>query len=803
MASGDSSPQYIRWFEELTTADVSVAGGKNASLGEMTGALANKGIRLPQGFAVTAEGYWHFIDESGLRATIERALSELAGDPSRLDATSDALRELIEKAPLPAKLQEAIRLSYRALGTRIGTTDISVAVRSSATAEDLPGASFAGQQESYLDVSGEDAVIEAVRRCFASLFTARAISYREAHGFAHMAVGMSVGIQQLVAWPATCAGVMFTLDLESGFPRAIVIDAAWGIGEAVVKGEVSPDEYTVFKPSLDRARQPILRKLRGAKLRKLVGGKAGKPPRFVETTDEERLAFCLSDEDVTQLARWAVLIEDHYGRPMDIEWAKDATTGDLFVLQARPETVHSGRGTAVLKHFRLKGKPTPVVSGVAIGDAIASGRVTFVQDAHKVLGFREGDVLVTASTSPDWVPLMKKASAIVTDLGGRTSHAAIVSRELGVPAVVGTGSATSTLRDGDAVTVSCCEGSVGYVYEGAVAYEEILTRLDDLPVTRTEIMLNVAIPEAAFRWWSLPADGIGLARMEFIITNLIRVHPMALLRFDEVSDTAARAEIEALTAGYASKAEYFVDQLAQGIALIAASRHPKPVIVRFSDFKTNEYAQLLGGRQFEPHEENPMLGWRGASRYYDDRYRDGFALECAAVRRVRQEMGLDNVVVMIPFCRTTEEADRVLAVMAEEGLERGSDGLKVYLMCEIPSNVVLAAEFARRFDGFSIGSNDLTQLVLGVDRDSADLRRLFDERDPAVRDMIRTAIRLAHEGGVRIGICGQAPSDDPGFADFLVECGIDSISVNPDSFAEVKRTVAATEARLSRSPAGG
>jgi pyruvate,water dikinase len=674
-------------------------------------------------------------------------------------------------------------------------------VRSSATAEDLPDASFAGQQETFLNVRGEKAVLDACRRCFASLFTDRAISYRQVKGFDHMKIALSVGVQRMVRSDLGGAGVLFTIDTETGFNNIVMINASWGLGENVVQGSVDPDEYQVFKPLLlaDRSLQPIVERKRGEKKQKMVYTlDRDRPTRNVPTAVSEQLSYVLADEDILTLARWGCIIEDHYGQPMDIEWAKDGESGELFVVQARPETVQSRREAGAFRSYRMKSKGRRLVSGLSIGSAIVSGRVCLIENARDISRFVDGAVLVTSTTDPDWVPIMKRAAAIVTDHGGRTSHAAIVSRELGLPAVVGTGNATELLHSEQEITVSCAEGDEGFVYEGLADYVATDVDLRNIPATLTQIMLNMANPAAAFRWWQIPADGVGLARMEFVVSNSIKVHPMALVHYDALKDEDAKRTIAQLTRGYPNKSEYFVDHLARGLGRIAAAQHPKPVIVRMSDFKTNEYADLIGGSAFEPKEENPMLGFRGASRYYSPRYREGFALECQAIGRLREVMGFRNVVVMIPFCRSTEEADRVLDVMAENGLRRGENGLEIYVMCEIPSNVVLAKEFAKRFDGFSIGSNDLTQLTLGVDRDSEELSELFNEQDPAVKWMIRCVIEEAHKAGAKVGLCGQAPSDHPEFAEFLVECGIDSISVSPDSFVAVKEKVAASErGRLS------
>jgi pyruvate,water dikinase len=673
---------------------------------------------------------------------------------------------------------------------------VSVAVRSSATAEDLPDASFAGQQETYLNVVGEEALLIACRKCYASLFTDRAITYRKLKGFDHMQVALSVGVQQMVRSDIGGSGVMFSIDTETGFDKVVLINAAWGLGENVVQGAVTPDEFQVYKPFLSlEGTRPIIEKKLGAKEIKMIYASAGDadPVRNVPTSKAERAQYVLSDDEVLDLARQAAEIETHYGLPMDMEWAKDGNTGELFIVQARPETVQSRTDAGALKQYTIKGHGPKVVTGLSVGQQIATGRVCLIESVDEIDRFVDGSVLVTSTTDPDWVPIMKRASAIVTDHGGRTSHAAIVSRELGVPAIVGCGDATHILHDQQEVTVCCAEGDEGFVYAGVSDYEVEELDLSHVPETKTNIMLNLANPATAARWWRLPADGVGLARMEFVVANTIRAHPEALLRFDEVRDEAVREEIDALTVGYPDKTEYFIDRLALGLSRIAAVSYPNPMILRMSDFKTNEYADLLGGTQFEPKEENPMIGWRGASRYYDPEYIDGFRLECRAIRRLREEMGFDNVMVMIPFCRTPDEADRVLEVMAGEGLERGASGLQVYVMCEIPSNVILADEFAKRFDGFSIGSNDLTQLTLGIDRDSDKLASLFDEKSDAVQWMIRTVIEKAHVAGRKIGLCGQAPSNYPDFARVLVDAGIDSISVVPDSFVQVKNHVAAAE----------
>jgi pyruvate,water dikinase len=789
-------------LEEVGAADVPRVGGKNASLGEMIRALSGAGVRVPPGFATTAEAFRDFVAANGIGPAIAERLDAYKRSAATLQETGAAIRRLFLDAEFPAATAGAIRAAYCALGAARGMAEPAVAVRSSATAEDLPTASFAGQQETFLNVVGERALLEACRHCYASLFTDRAISYREMQGFDHLKVALSIGVQAMVRADLGGSGIMFSIDTESGFPGVVVISAAWGLGEPIVQGAVDPDRYLIFKTPLDDpAKVPILDRARGGKARKMVYATGGSArTTMVETTGRERDAFVLSDLETLQLARWAVVIERHYGRPMDMEWAKDGETGELFIVQARPETVHGTRQAATLRSWKLKAKARPILTGAAVGESIARGPVRVARGPDDIEGFPEGAVLVAEATDPDWVPLMKKAAGIVTDHGGPTSHAAIVSRELGLPAVVGTGAATMRLRDGQVVTLSCAEGHEGKVYDGALEFGATDIDLSAIPKTRTAMMLNIASPAAAFRWWRLPTQGVGLARMEFIVSAVIKAHPMALIHFDRVRDAEARRQIEALTRGFPDKASYFVDRLARGVASIAAPFHPRPVILRLSDFKSNEYAHLIGGTEFEPAEENPMLGLRGASRYYSDRYREGFALECRAVLKARREIGLDNLIVMVPFCRTPQEADRVLAVMAEHGLKRGEHGLQVYVMCEIPSNVVLAEEFAARFDGFSIGSNDLTQLVLGVDRDSAELRDLFDERDEAVKRVIADVIHRARAAGRKIGICGEAPSNHPDFAAFLVEQGIDSISLNPDGFVAAARSIAAAEARTGLKP---
>jgi pyruvate,water dikinase len=789
--------QHVIDFADIGLADLPQVGGKNASLGEMIGELHAEGVNVPGGFATTSAAYRAFIDANGLADGIAKALVRFHAGKASLHVTGLTIRDAILGGSFSAETADAIRAAYRSLS---GESPIPVAVRSSATAEDLPDASFAGQQETFLNVVGEHDLLDACLRCYASLFTDRAISYRDLNSIDQLDVALSIGVQRMVRSDSGGSGVMFSIDTDSGFPDVVVISAAWGLGETVVQGIVDPDKYVVFKPFLDDPElAPIIEKTVGEKATKMVLGTGGTVrTRIKETTATERARLVLGDEEVLALARWAVAIERHYERPMDMEWAKDGVTGELFIVQARPETVQSRRSATKFTVHRLTGTGDVLVTGAAIGDAIATGTACVIKSAADIERFVDGSILVTEMTDPDWVPIMARAAGIVTDHGGSTSHAAIVSRELGIPAIVGSGSATRDILDGAIVTLSCADGDRGQVYAGALPFETEEIDLGALPETRTKVLVNVATPAAAFQWWRLPVSGVGLARMEFIINNLITVHPMALIHPERVTDAAERRRIAQLTHAFADPRDYFVETLALGIAKLATPYHPDPVIVRMSDFKTNEYAHLLGGAAFEGDEENPMIGFRGASRYYDPRYREGFELECRAIRRVRELIGFRNVIVMIPFCRTVGEADRVLEVMAANGLVRGENGLEVYMMCEVPSNVVLAEQFATRFDGFSIGSNDLTQLTLGVDRDSGSLAALFDERDPAVTTLIAEAIRKAHAAGIKIGICGQGPSDHPDFAEFLVREGIDSISLNPDSVLKTLPRIAAAEALLAK-----
>jgi len=795
---------YVRWFRDLSVDDVPLVGGKNASLGELVRELTPKGVRVPNGFAITAQAYRDMLERAGASHRLRELLDGVdKNDVRDLARRGLAARELVYGAGLPEDLREQILAAYRALVQEYGP-ELSVAVRSSATAEDLPTASFAGQQDSYLNVRGAEMLLDACRRCFASLFTDRAISYRIDQGFDHLKVALSVGVMKMVRSDLAASGVIFTLDTESGFRDVVFVTGSWGLGENVVQGSVDPDEFYVHKPSFRRGHRAVLRRVLGAKQLTMVYGRGGRGPatRNLPTLAAERERFCISDEEVLTLAEHAIRIEEHYSaragesRPMDIEWAKDGLDGELYIVQARPETVASQREATVLEEYKLEGGGPVLVSGRSVGAKIAHGAVRVVRSPEQLEAFQPGEVLVADTTTPDWEPVLKKAAAVVTNRGGRTCHAAIVSRELGIPAVVGASGATEALESGEMVTVSCSEGDTGRVYRGEIPFRVERMDVGDLPRPATRIMLNLGNPELAFKTSRLPSDGVGLARMEFIINDSIQAHPMALLHPERVEDAEERRQIEALTRHHERPEDFFVERLSEGVGTIAAAFYPRPVIVRLSDFKTNEYASLLGGRAFEPVEANPMLGFRGASRYADPRYAEGFALECAAMRRVRETMGLDNVKLMIPFCRRVAEAERVLEAMAGHGLRRGEKGLEIYVMCEIPNNVIQIDAFARLFDGFSIGSNDLTQLVLGVDRDSESVAFDFDERDPGVLEMIRLAVEGCRRNGRHSGICGQAPSDYPEVAEALVAMGIDSISLNPDTLLETTRRVLATEKRL-------
>jgi len=790
--------EFVRDFREVDLSDLNTVGGKNASLGEMIKNLASMGVRVPEGFAVTAEAFRLHLAEAGIEQEIYDSLDRLdVHDVEALARTARQVRQRIAGAPLPAGVQEQITRAYTELSQRYEEDATDVAVRSSATAEDLPTASFAGQQETYLNVHGTARLLAAVRDCMASLFTDRAIVYRAERGFSHRDVALSVGVQKMVRSDRGSAGVIFTLDTESGFRDVVVVTGAWGLGETVVQGRVNPDEFWVHKPTLAAGHRAIVRRERGEKDIRLVYAEGTTKALAEERVNEkDRLRLVLEDDDVLTLSRWAVLIEDHYSRragrptPMDIEWAKDGRDGRLFIVQARPETVHSQAGPPSFELYRMRGKGEVLVRGKSVGAKVATGRVRVVHSVQELHTFQPGEVLVAKMTDPDWEPVLAKAAAVVTDQGGRTCHAAIVSRELGIPCVVGTGNATAELSAAQEVTVSCAEGDEGKIYAGRVEFDREQIDPASLPEPRLPVMLNVGNPENAFLLGQLPTAGVGLARLEFIISSWIGAHPIALIHPERVQDAEARAQILQRLQGYPSGPEFFVERLSSGVAQIAAAFYPRPVIVRFSDFKTNEYAGLLGGAAFEPIENNPMIGFRGASRYYDDRYREGFALECAAIRRVRDDVGLTNVKVMIPFCRTLEEGRRVLDVMAEHGLSRGQNGLEVYVMCEIPNNVLLAEQFSDLFDGFSIGSNDLTQLTLGVDRDSELLAHIFDEQDPGVKRMIELVVAAAHRKGRKVGICGQAPSDHPAFAAYLADIGIDSVSVTSDALPKVVKLLA-------------
>lgn len=816
--------KFILWFEEVGIEDVPMVGGKNASLGEMIQQLTAKGVNVPTGFATTAYAYRYFIKKAGLEAQLRQIFANLdVEDLPNLQAVGRQARALVLNTPFPKELELEISDAYFKLCQRYGADpslyntgdqedqmrlrdcayDTDVAVRSSATAEDLPDASFAGQQETYLNVHGVKNVLASCHKCFASIFTDRAISYRTVKNFDHFEVALSVGVQKMVRSDLASSGVMFSIDTETGFKDAAFVTSAYGLGENVVQGAVNPDEFFVFKPTLKQGFKPILNKRLGSKEIKMVydlGG--GKQIKNVPVSESKRLQYSITDDEALTLAKWACIIEDHYSEkrgqnsPMDIEWAKDGQTGQLFIVQARPETVQSQKSGSVLRDYKLKGTSEVLVTGRAVGEMIGQGLARVILDVHQIDQFKAGEVLVTNKTDPDWEPIMKKASAIVTNQGGRTCHAAIIAREMGIPAIVGCGNATGIVTTGQDLTVSCSEGEEGRVYSGLVPFDIIETQLDNLPKTRTKILMNVGNPEEAFKLASIPCDGVGLARLEFIIANQIKAHPLALMNFNELTDESVKKEIAELTLGYENKADFFVDKVAQGVGTIAAAFYPNPVVVRMSDFKSNEYANLLGGADFEPKEENPMIGWRGASRYYDEKYRDAYGLECKALKRVRDDMGLTNVIPMIPFCRTPYEGRRVLAELEKHGLKRGENGLQVYVMCEIPSNVILADQFSEIFDGFSIGSNDLTQLTLGLDRDSSLVAHIFDERNDAVKDMVRMVIEKAKRNNRKIGICGQAPSDYPEFARFLVELGIDSMSLNPDSLLKTLLDIAKLEERL-------
>jgi pyruvate,water dikinase len=794
---------FIMWFDQIRMDDAKLVGGKNASLGEMYRNLTVKGINIPNGFAITAYAYYYLLEEADIAENMKDILSDLnCNDINNLKSRGKKIRELILQTEFPPELSAAIFAAYKQLCLQY-EDNTDVAVRSSATAEDLPEASFAGQQESFLNIRGEEALYKACQGCFASLFTDRAISYREHRGFDHLSIGLSIGVQKMVRSDLACSGVMFTIDPESGFNDVIYITSAFGLGENVCLGKVNPDEFFVFKPTLKKGYRPIITKRVGVKKQKMIYCSEGnKRVENVPLSKEEQISFSLNDKEVIQLAQWACLIEEYYSQkkselsPMDIEWAKDGATGELFIVQARPETVHSQKKINFLEIFQLKEKSKVLAKGRSIGEKIATGKVEVIKNVKEIKSFSENKVLVTTMTDPDWEPIMKKAAGIVTDKGGRTCHAAIVARELNIPCIVGTGNGSKVLISGQAVTLDCASGDEGLIYEGILDYEVKHINLESIPHTKTKVMMNIGNPEQAFEHRFIPNDGVGLARKEFIISSYIKIHPLALCHYTELKNKKVIQQIDKLTFGYEDKKHYFVDKLSQGISRIAAAFYPKEVIVRLSDFKSNEYANLIGGKYFEPKEENPMLGWRGASRYYDEKYREAFGLECEALKKVRNDFGLTNVVVMVPFCRTVDEAQKVIEEMKSHGLVQGEERLKIYAMCEIPSNVILAEEFLDIFDGFSIGSNDLTQMVLGLDRDSELVSHIYSEKNPAVKRLIKHVIEVANKKGKYIGICGQAPSDFPDFAAFLVECGIGSISLTPDSVLKTRLTIAEKEKEL-------
>jgi pyruvate,water dikinase len=805
----DKANMFILWFDQLGIDDVPHVGGKNASLGEMYVSLTSKGIRVPNGFAITAYAYRYFLEKAGIRERIKDILKDLnTSDMKNLAERGQKVRDTIIAAEFPQELKSSILSAYRDLcgAYNKDRSDTDVAVRSSATAEDLPDASFAGQQETYLNIRGDFQILDACKKCFASLFTNRAISYRVDKGFDHFSIALSIGVQKMVRSDMACSGVMFSIDTESGFKDVVFVTGSWGLGENVVQGAVNPDEYYVFKPTLSQGFRPIISKKVGTKEQKMIYSHEGnKPTKNVPVTEADRNRFVLNDDEVLTLARWACAIEDHYSwkagkyKPMDMEWAKDGVTGELFIVQARPETVVSQKNRNVLETYVLKQKGNILVKGKSVGERIGAGEANVIKNVHDIGKFRKGQVLVTEMTDPDWEPIMKIASAIVTNRGGRTCHAAIISRELGIPCVVGTIDGTEKVMSGQSITVSCAEGDEGIVYEGNLGYEIQRTDLQNLPKPKTKIMMNCGNPEEVFNLSFIPNDGVGLAREEFIIMSYIRAHPLALLHYSEQPEDI-RSEIDKISIGYSNKAQFFVDKLAQGVGMIAAAFYPKDVILRFSDFKTNEYANLIGGKKYEPKEDNPMIGWRGASRYYSEGYKEGFALECQAILKVRNEYGLTNLKVMVPFCRTVKEGKQVLVEMEKNGLRKGENSLQVYVMCEIPANVILSDQFSEIFDGFSIGSNDLTQLTLGLDRDSEIVAHIYDERNDAVRRMIKKVIADCKQYHRKIGICGQCVSDYPEMTQFVVECGIDSISLNADTVIKATLNVAEVEKRLGIKP---
>jgi len=817
----ENTPKNILWFKELAIKDVPIVGGKNASLGEMYNNLVAKGVNIPNGFATTAEAYFSFLQKTGLSQQIKDVLADLnVHDLKGLQERGEKVRQLILAAELPEDLKRDVVVSYQELSKEYGANDVDVAVRSSATAEDLPNASFAGQQETFLNITGEEQVVEAVKKCFASLFTDRAIVYRQEMGFDHLKVGLSAGIQKMVRSDKAASGVMFSCDTESGFADVVLINASWGLGENVVLGRVDPDQYYVFETTLKQGFKPIVEKKIGSKeLKMIYTGNPQEPTKNIKTSLAERQSFVLDNEEILNLARWSMLVEEHYQKPMDMEWAKDGIDGKLYIVQARPETVQSKRNVNVLEEYKLEGASSQlkaIVQGLSVGSKIGSGKAHVIKSAKDINKFKKGEVLVTTMTDPDWVPAMKLASAIVTDAGGRTAHAAIVSRELGIPCVVGSGNATKTIKTGQEITVDCSRGENGFIYKGLVAFKVHKTDISKIEKSKTKILMNVGDPSQAFNLSFIPNDGVGLAREEFIIANTIKIHPNALINYKKLKP-ALKKQIDTLSLGHKDKTQFYVDTLAEGIGKIGAAFFPKPVIVRFSDFKTNEYRELVGGSLYEPKEENPMIGFRGASRYYNEKFKEAFLLECLAMKKVREEFGLHNVQAMVPFCRTIEEGQKVLKIMEEAGLSRkpfdsaqaiGSESsqarrgginlksLKIYAMCEIPANVVLANQFLELFDGFSIGSNDLTQLTLGLDRDNAEIALVGNEKNTAVKGMITWVVKVCKEKGKYSGLCGQAPSDFPDFAEFLVDIGIESISLNPDSVIKTMLAIAKKEKSL-------
>jgi pyruvate, water dikinase len=797
--------EFVKWFEDLTIKDVPSVGGKNASLGEMIRELGKKGVQVPGGFAITAYAYKYMMEKAGVQDKIKTILSDLnTHDVNNLAERGKKIRELIKSTPIPTEIEEEIRKHYREMEFKYGE-NVDVAVRSSATAEDLPDASFAGQQETYLNVRGEEELIEKVRDCFASLFTNRAISYRVDKGFDHFSVYLSVGVQKMVRSDLACSGVMFTLDTDTGFENVVYVTGAYGLGENVVQGAVNPDQFYAFKPTLKKGNTAVIDKKLGSKDKRLVYGKTGTKQEKV--TPEDAHKYVINDDEIVKLANWAMIIEDHYQKPMDIEWAKDGKTKELYIVQARPETVHSRKSAAIMRTYVLDQQGKVIAQGEAVGSKIGQGQSNIIRDAKDISKFQKGQVLVTDMTDPDWEPIMKIAGAIVTNRGGRTCHAAIISRELGIPCVIGTGTGTESIKQGQTVTVDCSEGT-GRIYDGLLKFHVDELQLNNLPKTKTQIMMNVGVPEQAFTQCQIPNQGVGLAREEFIINSHIGIHPLALLDYKKLKVKAKTdpkvaqviKDIDDRSPQYADKVQFYIDTLAYGIGRIAAAFYPNDVIVRLSDFKTNEYANLVGGYMYEPEEHNPMIGWRGASRYYDKKYQPAFELECKAIKKCRDEMGLTNIKPMVPFCRTPDEGRKVIKIMSEQGLKQGENGLQVYVMAEIPSNVVVADQFADVFDGFSIGSNDLTQLTLGLDRDSDLVAHLFDERNDAVERLISQLIKTAHDHKPwrKVGICGQGPSDFPDFASFLVECGIDSISLNPDTVIKTRLQIAKTEQQIAR-----